>query len=39
MLVKISDSLLDSALALREIEGDIVREKIEGYQCKRSGKN
>ena len=39
MLVKISDSLLDSALALREIEGDIVRGKLEGYQCKRSGKN
>ena len=28
MLVKISDSLLDSALALRGKGGDIVREKL-----------
>ena len=28
ILVKIPDSLLDSALALRGKEGDIVREKL-----------
>ena len=28
ILVKISDSVLDSALALRGKEGDIVREKL-----------
>ena len=28
MLVKIPDSVLDSALALRGKEGDIVREKL-----------
>ena len=28
ILVKIPDSVLDSALALQEKEGDIVREKL-----------
>ena len=28
ILAKIPDSVLDSALALREKEGDIVREKL-----------
>ena len=37
ILVKINDSLLYSALALRGKEGDIVRGK--GYQSKRFGKN
>ena len=35
ILVNIPGSGLDSALALREKEGDIVRETL----CKRSGKN
>ena len=39
ILVKISDSVLKSALALRGKEGDIVREKLKAYQCKGSGKN
>ena len=39
MLVKIPDSVLDSALVLRGKEGDIVRGKLQAYQCKRSGKN
>ena len=39
ILVKIPDSLLDSALALPGKEGDIVRGKLEAYQCKRSRKN
>ena len=39
ILVKIPDSVLDSALVLRGKEGDIVREKLLAWQCKRSGKN
>ena len=39
ILVKIPDSVLDSALALRRKEGDILREKLLAYQCKRSGRN
>ena len=39
ILVKIPDSVLDSALVLRGNEGDIVREKLLAWQCKRSGKN
>ena len=38
ILVKIPDSLLDSALALRGKEGDIVREKLWAYQSKQFGK-
>ena len=39
ILVKIPDSLLDSALALREKEGNIVLEKLYAYQSKQFGKN
>ena len=39
ILVKIPDSLLDSALALRGKEGDIVRGKLKAFQSKRFGKN
>ena len=39
ILVKIPDSLLDSALALRRKEGDIVREKLKAYQSKQFGKS
>ena len=37
-LVRIPDSLLDSGLALRGKEGDIVRRKPQAYQSKRFGK-
>ena len=39
ILVKIPDSLLDSALALREKEGNIVMGKLYAYQSKQFGKN
>ena len=39
ILVKIPDSLLDSSLALRVKEGDIVREKLKAYQSKQFGKS
>ena len=39
ILAKIPGSVLDSALALRGKERDIVRGKLSAYQCKRSGKN
>ena len=40
ILVKIPDSVLDSALALRGKEGDIVRENYKlSNVSKRSGKN
>ena len=39
ILIKIPDSMLDCALALRGKEGDIVREKPYAYQSKRFGKN
>ena len=39
ILVKIPDSLLDSALALRGKEGDIVRGKLKAFQYKRFGEN
>ena len=39
ILVKIPDSLLDSALALRGKEGDIVREKLKAFQSRQYGKN
>ena len=39
ILVKIPDSLLDSALALREKEGNIVMGKLDAYQSKQFGKN
>ena len=39
ILVKIPDSLLDSALALRGKEGDIVRGRLWAYQSKQFGKN
>ena len=38
-LVKIPDSLLDSALVLRGKEGDIVRGKLKAFQFTRFGKN
>ena len=37
--VKIPDSLLDYALALRGKEGDIVRWKLQAYQSKQFDKN
>ena len=39
ILVKIPDSILDSALAPQGKEGDIAREKLQAWQCKRSSKN
>ena len=39
ILVKIPDSLSDSALALRRKESDIVRGELQDYQSKRFCKN